>query len=95
MRHPHLKILYLNGWRLHRAFLAGGEAVIRDQGSVLSVSTLIQNYYGIEDVYLSLPSVIGLKGVESFMRLQLNQQEEELLRKSAGMLRDTQRQLGL
>ena len=31
MRHPHLKILYLNGWRLHRAFLAGGEAVIRDQ----------------------------------------------------------------
>ncbi|MGD0706966.1 MAG: L-lactate dehydrogenase [Anaerolineaceae bacterium] len=71
------------------------EAVIRDQGTVLSVSTLIQNYYGIEDVYLSLPSVIGLKGVESFMRLQLSQQEEELLRKSAGMLRDTQRQLGL
>jgi len=31
VRHPHLKILYLNGWRLHRAFLAGGEAVIRDQ----------------------------------------------------------------
>jgi DegV family protein with EDD domain len=31
MRSPRLKILYLNGRRLHRAFLAGGEAVIRDQ----------------------------------------------------------------
>jgi len=71
------------------------KAVIRDQGTVLSVSTLIHDYYGIEDVYLSLPSVIGVGGVESFMRLKLSQQEEEMLHKSASMLHDTQHQLGL
>ena len=35
------------------------EAILRDQHTVLSVSSLIHDYYGIDDVYLSLPAVIG------------------------------------
>ena len=40
------------------------EAILRDQRTVLSVSSLIDDYYGIDDVYLSLPAVIGRDGVE-------------------------------
>ena len=40
------------------------EAILRDQSTVLSVSSLICDYYGIDDVYLSVPTVVGRAGVE-------------------------------
>ncbi len=71
------------------------EALLRGQNTVLSVSTLISDYYGIEDVYLSLPCVIGHDGVKKFMRLPLNEKEVEGLQKSAGILKDTLHSIGL
>ena len=65
------------------------EAVLRDQATVLSVSTYIEDYYGIKDVYLSLPSVIDVGGVERTIRLDLNDEEIAGLRKSAAVLKDT------
>ncbi len=35
------------------------QAILRDQRTVLSVSSLIEDYYGIDDVYLSVPTVVG------------------------------------
>lgn len=43
---------------------AEGEATVREQGTILSVSSLIEDYLGIGDVCLSLPSVIGRSGVQ-------------------------------
>ncbi len=70
------------------------EAVLRDQSTVLSVSSLIENYYGIDDVFLSLPTVIDRGGVERKLRLKLNEQEAAGLRKSAQVLQDLARKLG-
>ncbi len=70
------------------------EAILRDQGTVLSVSSLIENYYGINDVFLSLPSVIDRGGVERRLRLKLNEEEVDGLRKSAQVLQDLARKLG-
>lgn len=39
------------------------EAILYDQHSVLSVSTLLEGEYGVEDVYLSLPCIVGAGGV--------------------------------
>jgi len=71
------------------------EAILRGQNTVLSVSTLIHDYYGIEDVYLSLPCVIGREGVQKFMRLPLDEKEVEGLQKSAKILKETLTTLGL
>jgi L-lactate dehydrogenase len=71
------------------------EAILRGQNTVLSVSTLIHDYYGIEDVYLSLPCVIGHEGVKKFMRLPLNEKEITGLQKSAAILQETLRSIGL
>jgi len=69
------------------------ESILRNQHSVLSVSNLVPGYYGIEDVYLSLPASIGENGVESIFELPLNEKEEAELVKSANTLKDVLEQL--
>ncbi len=63
------------------------EAIVRDQRTVLSVSSLIDGYHGISDVYLSLPSVVTRNGIERILRLDLSPAEETGLRQSAAVLR--------
>ena len=64
------------------------EAILRDERSVLSVSTLIDGYHGIRDVYLSVPVVVGRGGVERVLRPTLAEDEIALLRRSASVLRE-------
>ena len=63
------------------------EAVLRDQHTVLTVSSLVPGYYGIEDVYLSLPAVVAREGVERVIELSLLQDEVAALTESASVLR--------
>ncbi len=58
------------------------EAIVRDQRTVLSVSSRIQGYYGIDDVAFSLPTVVDRRGVVEPLRL-------EGLRRSAAILQET------
>lgn len=62
------------------------EAILRDEHTVLPVSTLLSGQYGITGVYLSLPCVIGRKGVERVVEIPLDAAEQAGLRKSAGVL---------
>jgi L-lactate dehydrogenase len=71
------------------------QAILRDQRTVLSVSSLIEDYYGIDDVYLSLPTVVGRRGVERTLRLGLSAEEASALRRSAAQLREAIDVLGL
>jgi len=71
------------------------EAILRDQSTVLSVSSLIEDYYGISDVCLSLPTVVDRGGVEQVLRLELSTEEIEGLRQSAQILKATFAQLDL
>ncbi len=71
------------------------EAVLRDQSTVLSVSSLIEDYYGLNDVCLSLPTVVDRGGIERVLRLQLDEDEKSGLIKSASVLKDTIKQLNL
>jgi L-lactate dehydrogenase len=65
------------------------EAVLLNQHSVLSVSTLATGQYGIEDVYLSLPSVVGVGGVQQVLTPPMNGEEIAALRHSAEVLKGT------
>ena len=71
------------------------EAVLRDEKAVLSVSNPVNDYCGISDVCLSLPAIINHNGVESVIRLDLNTQEAEALRRSAQVLKATIAELKL
>ncbi len=65
------------------------EAILRDQQTILPVSSRIDDYYGISDVCLSLPSVVGRGGVERLVPIGLSAGEAAALRRSADVLRGT------
>ena len=65
------------------------QSILRHQNTVLSVSSLIDDYYGISDVCLSLPTVVGRGGIQQVLRLELDETEATKLRHSADVLRKT------
>jgi L-lactate dehydrogenase len=71
------------------------EAILRNQSTVLSISSYIQDFYGIQDVYLSLPSVIDQGGIERVLNLALDPSEIKGLQGSADMLKGLISQLVL
>ncbi len=80
--------------------VAGGlaritEAILRDQHTVLSVSTLVESYAGIDDVCLSLPCIVDESGVERVLHPALSSDERDALRRSAGILRQAISELDL
>ncbi len=64
------------------------EAVLLNQQSVLTVSTLMRGEYGMKDVCLSLPSLVGSNGVSLVLSSPLDENEEDALLNSARILRD-------
>lgn len=64
------------------------EAILRDENSLLPVSTLVQDYYGVSDVYLSLPSIVNRNGVEHILKIELSNKEQEQFKHSAQTLKE-------
>lgn len=71
------------------------ESILRDEYSVLTVSTMLNGEYGLNDVCLSLPNIVSRKGVEKKVMLDLSAEEEAALRHSAQVLKDFQSNLKL
>ncbi|MEW4369911.1 L-lactate dehydrogenase [Paenibacillus kandeliae] len=70
-------------------------AILQNEHAVLNVSSLLDNYHGISDVYLGVPSIVGREGIREKLQVPLNAQEEELLRASAQKLKDQIAQLNI
>ena len=62
-------------------------SILRNENSILPVSTLITDYYGINDVCISIPSIVNKNGVEQYVRLDLSEEEKELFKHSANTLK--------
>lgn len=70
------------------------EAILKNQHSVLTVSALVEDYYGISDVCLSLPRVVGVNGVEAEVLARMADEEVEKLRDSAQVIQNSLRSIG-
>ena len=64
------------------------EAIIRDEKSILPVSSIQKGEYGIENVALSIPAIVGREGVERVVPIKLSDTEKEELIKSAETLKN-------
>ncbi|MEG5137139.1 MULTISPECIES: L-lactate dehydrogenase [unclassified Microcoleus] len=64
------------------------KAILHGQERILTVSSLVNDFYGLRDVCLSLPSVVNEKGVVKTLNLTLNDTEQQQLIHSAQILRD-------
>ncbi len=62
-------------------------AILRDEGAVLNVSTLLNDYHGVSDVYPGVPGVVDRSGVREVMDIPITAEEKELLHRSADKLK--------
>jgi L-lactate dehydrogenase len=68
-------------------------AIALDAKRVLPVSTVLTGAYGLRDVSISVPTVIGRAGAEKIIELELWPKEMQGLKRSGGVLQDTLRQV--
>lgn len=63
------------------------ESIVRDEESILPVSTLVEGHYGLHDICLGVPSIIGRNGVKTVLDIPLSDAESAALHASANALR--------
>lgn len=63
------------------------EAIVRDEKSILPVSSMMHGEYGISDVALSMPAIVGKDGVETRVPISISEEEETKLQESADTLK--------
>lgn len=64
------------------------EAILRDENSILTVSSLFNGQYGIEDLYLAIPTIVNRSGARRILDVKLSKDEEEKLVESAKILKE-------
>jgi len=64
------------------------EAILRDENSILTVSSMLTGQYGINDIYMGVPSIIGANGINRILELPLNEDEQNSLKKSSTTLKE-------
>src|SRR5467141_91426 len=77
------------GWAVGIAIREVIHAVLLNTKSLLPVSSLLQGTYDIRDVCISVPSVVGRKGVERHEEIKLWPKEQMALQQSARALKET------
>jgi malate dehydrogenase len=78
-----VKLLGTSAWYAPGASAAQMvEAIVRDQRRIFPVCAWLQGEYGLNDIYLGVPVVLGKNGIEKIIELDLNDDEKALLSES-------------
>lgn len=64
------------------------EAIVRDENSILTVSSLLEGDYGLSDVCLSIPTIVNRNGTDKILNIPLSEEETILLKKSGDTLKE-------
>jgi len=71
------------------------QAIMNDEKAILPVSSLVEDYLGVNNVYLSLPAVIDRNGVREVLKIELDSQEKQAFKNSADVIRKAIKEAGL
>ncbi len=63
------------------------ECILRDEHSILPVSSLVEGHYGLHGICMGLPAIVGRKGIEKIVDIPLNTTEQAELNRSAEALK--------
>ncbi|KAA0210097.1 malate dehydrogenase [Ignavibacteria bacterium CHB1] len=64
------------------------EAIVRDQRRIFPVCAWLNGEYGLKNIYLGVPVILGKNGIEEIIELKLNDSEMKLLKDSANAVKD-------
>jgi malate dehydrogenase len=92
------EIVGLLGYSAYYAPAAGTaimvESILLDQKRVIPSAVYTQGEYGYKDLFIGLPAILGRKGVEKILHMELNEQEKAKLDYSAEAVRSVVSVLG-
>lgn len=78
------KLLGTSAWYAPGASVAYlVDSILNDYKRMIPCSVLLEGEYGLENLCIGVPCIIGAQGVEEIVDLQLNEKEQELLNESA------------
>ncbi len=83
------------GWAVGTAIAVLVHAIVLDQRRMLPVSSLQTGTYGLSDVCLSVPTIVGYKGIVKHLEMELWSREQQELKNSANLLKRTLSQVQL
>ncbi len=69
------------------------EAIVRDQKRIFPCCTLLNGEYGLKDVFLGVPVILGRHGVEQVIEMDLDKEEKEQMKASAKAVKDVMKAL--
>lgn len=64
------------------------EAIVRNENSIMTVSSLLEGQYGLNDICLSVPTIVNKDGIDRILDVPLNEEETQLLKKSGNTLKE-------
>lgn len=64
------------------------QAIFRDENTILTVSSLFEGQYGIDDMYLAIPTILSAGGRDKILDIPLSEKEIAKLKKSADILKE-------
>ncbi len=70
------------------AAVAMAESYLHDQKRLLPCAAYCNGEYGLQDLYIGVPAIIGAGGIEKIVQIELNKEEKALLDKSAAAVRE-------
>lgn len=63
------------------------KAVLGNENSIVSVSTLLSGQYGLDDIYIGVPAIVNRSGIRDVVELPLSDDEHQKLHHSAKILK--------
>ncbi|XP_023613913.1 L-lactate dehydrogenase C chain isoform X4 [Myotis lucifugus] len=89
-----IKLKGYTSWAIGLSVTNLVESILKNLRRVHSVSTMVKGSYGIkEEIFLSVPCILGQSGISDIVKVNLNSEEEDLFKKSANTLWDIQKDL--
>lgn len=89
-----IKLKGYTSWAIGLSVAALAASILSNSRKIHAVSVYVKGHHGIEeDVYLSLPAVLGENGVSDVINQSLEEEELERLRKSARIMQEVQQNL--
>lgn len=71
------------------------DSIILDKKQILPCSAYLQGEYGIDDLFVGVPVKLGSRGVEEIVQIDLSQEEQAALQRTAGSVRELVKALGM
>ncbi|QVK18085.1 L-lactate dehydrogenase [Mycoplasmatota bacterium] len=71
------------------------KAIFNNSNSIIPVSAFVENYYGVDKLYIGLPAIINRQGIREVIKIHMSKADQDRLINSANILQDLINKMGI